>query len=208
MITLKDFIETCQTGDLLLYSGITWYSWMLEYMTDSPYKYISMVLKDPYFMGEKHYGIYIIEAKCQNTRYCIRDIPLFGTRIVPFMVACKKYLSHGGNIYYRRLICNRDSIFIDRLNSVITTVYTSSYNINPSNWLRNECGIMYGDCPVDNTFWCSALIAYIYIRLGLLHSCVEWSLMKPSKFGGLAKDKLSFINCNFKLEQLIIIDKI
>ena len=206
MITLTEFINTCETGDLLLYSGKAWYSWMIEYISDSPYSHISMILKDPIFMNKILPGIYIIEAKHQRTLDSIREKPIFGTRIIPFIVAYKDYVSDGGNIYYRKLCCIRDDVFMERLSSTITTLFESSYDINPYDWLRTEFGILYGNYHRDDTFWCSVLITYIYVRLGFLPGCIEWSLMKPSRFGGLAKDTLKFIESSVELDKLITID--
>ncbi len=206
MISLDEFLETCQTGDLLLYSGKAWYSWVIEYMTDSPYSHISMILRDPTFMGKKLEGIYIIEAKCQSTIDSIREKPIFGTRIIPFEVACQDYLAGGGNLYYRKLCCERNEVFMERLEAAITKVYGSPYDTNPFDWLRAEFGILHGNNQRDDTFWCSALIAYLFVRLGFLPGCVEWTLMKPSRFGGLSKNPLHFIDCNLELDKLITIN--
>ena len=45
---------------------------------------------------------------------------------------------------------------------------TKPYDLNPLDWSKAARDIEIGDCQKDNTFWCSALVSYIYIKLGFL----------------------------------------
>ena len=46
-------------------------------------------------------------------------------------------------------------------------------------------------------FWCSALIGYIYVKLGFLNEKIKWTLLTPNNFSSHNKNsELVFINCN------------
>ncbi len=205
MLSLDTFLETCQTGDILLYSGTAWYSFVIERLTSSPYSHISMVLRDPCFMGKKLEGIYIIEAKCQSAVDSIREKPIFGTRIIPFEVACRDYLAGGGTIYYRKLNCLRNEDFNNRLDDAINKVYGSPYDTDPYDWLRAEFACLHGKCQRTDTFWCSALIAYLYVKLGFLPSYLDWTLIAPSCFGGHSKSGFNYTDCQLEIDNKITI---
>ena len=38
------------------------------------------------------------------------------------------------------------------------------------------------DPQKTNRFWCSALIGYIYTKLGILNSDTDWSILRPCDF--------------------------
>ena len=48
-----------------------------------------------------------------------------------------------------------------------------------------------------NRFWCSALVAYIYTKCGVLNENTDWSIVRPSDFS-LMGENLKF-NKNYKL---------
>ena len=206
MISLNNFFETCQTGDILLYSGKAWYSWIVETLTDSCYSHISMVLRNPCFVGKKLEGIYIIEAKCQSEIDSIREKPIFGTQIIPFEVACRDYLAGGGSLYYRKLTCERHDDFAARLEDAIRKVYGSPYDTDPYDWLRAEFAYLHGKCQRTDSFWCSALIAYLFVKLGFLPSYIDWTLMNPSRFSGHSNNSFNYLDCQLEMDNKIIIE--
>ena len=204
MLTLSKFINTCQTGDLILYSGKAWYSYLIEYLTDSPYSHISMVYRNPCLMGKKLNGLYIIEAKCQSEVDSIYSKPIFGTRLIPFGEACRDYLSKNGTLYYRKLNCKRDDEFLNRLNNALESVYGSSYDTDPFDWVKAEFNISLGNSQKDDAFWCSALIGYLYVKIGFLPDFVKWTIISPNQFSSDAKHKLLFTDdCNLEADALI-----
>ncbi len=88
-----------------------------------------MILRDHKIMGKKLNGIYIIEAKCQSEVDSIKNTSIFGTRIMPFKLACQTYLDGVGQLYYRKLTCLRDSNFVELLTNQIEKVYGSPYDV-------------------------------------------------------------------------------
>jgi hypothetical protein len=44
-----------------------------------------------------------------------------------------------------------------------------------------------------NTFWCSALVSYIYTELGLLESSTDWSTISPADLSTMDIPRLGAI---------------
>ena len=56
-----------------------------------------------------------------------------------------------------------------------------------------------------NTFFCSALIAYMYVQMDLLESSLPWSIISPRHFSAKENEQLSFINCSLEEDEQIIL---
>ena len=65
-ISLADFLETCQTGDILLYNSQYWYSRLIEWGSGSKFSHISIILRDPTFINENLNGLYILESSYED----------------------------------------------------------------------------------------------------------------------------------------------
>ena len=78
-------------------------------------------------------------------------------------------------------------------------IYGNPYDINPLDWLRAELRILYPDDKIfeqqTHSFWCSALIAYIYIKMNFLPSNIPWTLITPAEWGASTTKSLPFKNC-------------
>ena len=46
-IPMNKLLETCQTGDILLYTSTHWYSRAIEWASNSKFSHISFILRDP-----------------------------------------------------------------------------------------------------------------------------------------------------------------
>ena len=66
-ITVENFLDSCQTGDILLYSTSLWYSKIIEKCTGSKYSHISIILRDPVYIDPKLKGLYILESGFEKT---------------------------------------------------------------------------------------------------------------------------------------------
>ena len=76
------------------------------------------------------------------------------------------------NVYWRKLECNRDDSFYKRLDRVHMEVHNRPYDTNIIDWLKAASGVNIGDEKKTNTFWCSALIAYIYEEMGFIKGSI------------------------------------
>ena len=45
------------------------------------------------------------------------------------------------------------------------------------------------------TFWCSALVAYIYEEMGFIDGTIPWTIITPAQFSYYASNGLKFKNC-------------
>ena len=60
-------------------------------------------------------------------------------------------------------------------------VYDKPYDIVPKDWI--EALFRKDDKPQKtDRFWCSALVGFIYTKVGILDKSTDWSVMRPSDF--------------------------
>ena len=83
--------------------------------------------------------------------------------------------------------------------------YNIPYDINPFDWIRADLNINIGNTQKRNTYWCSALVTYFYVKLGFLDKNVPWTLISPQELSS-SSDKLKFENCKLDDDKLIIIN--
>lgn len=53
-----------------------------------------------------------------------------------------------------------------------------------------------------DSYWCSALIGYFYVNLGLLDEKIKWTLLTPENFSS-GKEELKFINCTLDDDKIL-----
>jgi len=86
--------------------------------------------------------------------------------------------------------------FVRRLEPPLTQVEESAfwrlalsldrrpYDLNPSDW-EKALGRLEGRQESEQqsrSFWCSALVAYLFVELGLLDKSVPWTLVAPHEW--------------------------
>ena len=141
----------------------------IEYFTQSKFSHISIVLKDPTYIDPQLKGLYVIESGSEKIKDSMSGKKVIGVQIIPLDYVLDQYDGgYIGNLYYRKLDCNRDSNFSNNIKDVVKKTDTDPYDLNPADWIKAAFGLEIGDCQKDNTFWCSALASYIYVKLGFL----------------------------------------
>ena len=111
-ITSELFLETCQTGDLLLYNTNVWYSRLIELASNSKYSHISMILRDPTYIDPKLKGLYILESCKESIPDSVSGNLTYGVQIIPLEHVLSEYKnSYFGNLYYRKLNCQKIKVF-------------------------------------------------------------------------------------------------
>lgn len=190
-----------ETGDLLLFDyeggGIfSVFTSLIKYFTKSNYSHISMVLKDPSFIHPTLKGYYVWESGWEGTPDPQDGKIKLGVQITPFNEIYNEYKSKKGSIYLRKLNCNKDLFCDKNLEEIHKVVYDKPYDIVPEDWIN---AIVRKDNEPQKTdrFWCSALIGYIYTKLGLLKEDTDWSILRPSDFSIQFPNSLNFINQSF-----------
>ena len=111
-IDYKDFIDNCQTGDILLYSSRCWYSYIIETLGWSKYSHVSIIVRDA-----STNDIYIFESGGENVIDVIKDKKIFGVQLIKLEDALKVYqCESNGYVYYVKNNFERTDEFNEKIN--------------------------------------------------------------------------------------------
>lgn len=198
-----------QTGDILLFSHIKQYNGfkdylfnfidsMIQYFTKSKYNHVGIIVKDPCW-NKKLKGYYLLESNIEPIPDVEDNKKKVGVQLIPLEFVLKEKYN---NLYVRKLICKRDDEFNSKLIEIHSIIHNKPYDFNIIDWLN--AGIHNQKCKKKtNTFWCSALVSFIYSKLGFINKDINWSVISPEQLGTEHKDCLQFQNCKVEKEQLI-----
>ena len=182
-MTNIDKLKDLETGDILLFnSSDHWYDWVVKKFTSSYYSHSAMVLRNPEFLPtDKREGLYLIQSDKPDKIDIEDNIHKFGVQIVPIDDI---FNSGYDKIYIRRLKATRDEHFNKLLSDAHAKVHDIPYDLNLRNWLI--AGLYHMGLSKQmvkrhvNSFWCSALVSYLYRELELIDESTDWSNMAPS----------------------------
>ena len=192
-------MDKLETGDILLFNGKYFLSRIIEYFTNCNYSHVGIVLKDPTYIDPKLIGLYLLQSGEENFRDSEDNKFKIGVQISDLNKCLESYK---GNVYYRKLNCNKDDRFYNNLIKIHDITYDKPYDLNPIDWIKADLDIDIGKDQKTNTFWCSALAAYVYVKLGFLSKDIPWTLIKPFDFS-CKSNKLKFKNCCLDDEKLL-----
>ena len=175
-----------ETGDILLFRGNHLVSKLLECFGRSKYSHVGMVVKNPTFIRpDLEDGLYVWESSSNDIPDVEDHRHILGVQLHRLEDVLQQYPE--GSVFYRRVSCTRDQTFYDALRTIHEEVHHKPYDLNPVDWLRAEWNLVH---PLEvnpayqktSAFWCSALLCYVYGRLGLLEAEMDWSLIAPREF--------------------------
>jgi hypothetical protein len=112
-----------------------------------------------------------------------------------------------GSVYIRHIIVDRNELFYEKLSEIHKEIHNKPYDINPYDWLCAKLNII-SPFKEDNkfrkttSFWCSALLSYIYCKLDWIDDTINWSLMGPREFSSDEGKEIKF-KCMIGLEKNI-----
>jgi hypothetical protein len=192
-------MEYYQTGDLILFKGNGYLSWLIEYFGECKYSHVGIVIVDP---SETLKGPYLLDCSVTDN-----------VKLRPIEEVIQAY---DGFAYYRKMIYKRDEEFQKGVIRLYEDVKNAPYDVDFFDWLSAKVLLDSGNVveaekvpfsnPTDNKrFWCSALVAYIYVNIGLLPKETPWSIIAPVDFSSYNSKtcyKLNF-NCSFEPERYI-----
>lgn len=208
-------IEDLETGDIILYDTRWWYSRLIEYFSKSKYSHISIVLKRPIWLDEKlTEDYYILESGAEKFPDAETGEMICGVQIAPFRIVYDQYKNQGyGQLYVRKLDTNIDMNELqDKIRHAYLNVKAKPYDLNPLDWLKayDEVNKDLENNPEltkkyqkTNTFWCSALVSYVYVNCGLLDKNIPWTIVSPSDYCYKYRE-LPLINCKLEEDKLLI----
>jgi len=182
MANLEDF-------DILLFSGhYLWPSYLLEWAQGSPYSHVGIVLKSPTYLHPNLTGIYLLESGQECKPDSEDGVKKFSVQITELNGLIGQYK---GNIYHRQLVCDKTD-FHKKFKTIHQEIHNKPYDDNLLDLMRAETGLQLGNCNISSRFFCSALVTYVYTKLGLLPEDIAWSIVEPKAYsdGGDIDKKL------------------
>jgi hypothetical protein len=215
-----------QTGDLLLcHSGqsdalppsASWTDWLfgvftslIDRFTSSPYSHVAVVLRDPgnFLDGDGRPpladGLYVWESSYEAGVPDPQDgvVGKVGVRVTPLEDFLGDFSCARSRVVHRALIGTgvAEALSEANLRAAHAVVYDKPYDLWPRDWYN---AAVRRDRPHPRTtdrFWCSALVAYIYTRCGVLEASTEWTTVRPCDFA-LASDS-QLVYCDSHLVRL------
>ena len=185
--------------DIILFKGENYfYSYVVEYFTWSNFSHIGIVLKAPTYISPELTGIYLLESGAESTPDCEDHKIKFGVQLTDLNTLLDSYT---GRIYYRKLQCKIRDPATDlhqKILSVHKEIYDKPYDDKFFDLLRAAVDVEIGDCQSIKAFFCSALVAFIYTKLGLLPATTDWSIVQPKYFGPKQTIEKTLIDSSFK----------
>lgn len=181
-----------KTGDLLFFTDTkTWYNRLIEWATNSDFCHIGMVLKDPVFFDKAYDGLYVLHSTSPELSDIEDGKHKLGVQITKLEDTLNMYES----VYIRHLDIERNTDFYNNLKKAHKDVYDVPYDFGPRHWLVSgfyHLGIWENKVKRHtNAYWCSALVGYVYVKLGILDKDFDWSNWAPCDFAG---NLFKFIN--------------
>lgn len=170
------------TGDVVLfYDAKSWISRAIDYLAGSDYSHCGMLVVDPPWIAER--GVYIIQSGAEPIPNAEDDAKVFGVSTYLFANVLATY---PGTVAVRHI--RNAHVDRDLLTTVHAKVHELPYNLNLVDWIKAGYlaefhGSSNGYKEVDTRFWCSALVAYMYVRLGWLPHDYPYMYATPSAFG-------------------------
>ena len=196
-----------ETGDMLLFTHkndydsvtnffLTCVNNFVKWVTDSKYTHSAIVVKDPKFTNHPvPPGLYVLESSYEN----FPDAENHKYKLGVELELLDKVLNDwSGNVYVRKLHCNRDEKFFQQLQVAHQVVHDKPYDLDIFDWI--DAGLKEGLLSSDQDikrFWCSALVTYLYKCWGFLPESVPFTLITCKSLGTEkgSQIKLHYENC-------------
>lgn len=208
MTTIEYSTDHLQTGDILLFKGSGWTSWLVEKLGKSSFSHCGMILRDPTYIRPDLKGLYILQSGL-GLPPDVNGHVHSGVQLNKLEEDLKTYNS--GEIFVRHLTTIRD----ERFYRIITSVY-NEHNKDPydshlvdwveaklmvdDGWKTAYCIFPWNNVKRDHTFWCSAFLTFIFCRLGLVDdSDIPYTLIVPRDWSSSGSE-LKFKACKLDPE--------
>jgi hypothetical protein len=171
-------VSELKTGDVLLfYDPHTWLSWAIAKFSGArTCSHVAMVIVDPSWVDES--GIYEIESGWWKDLPDVEDHEnKYGVRMSNIKDVIERY--GVDNIHVRQLEKHPSWTETD-LKEAHLSVHNIHYDDRPTDWAMAFVG--ESGQRTTETFWCTALVAYLYVRLKLCPADLNWSFVTPAAF--------------------------
>lgn len=193
-----------ETGDILLFRGNTWFSKLLEFFGKSKYSHVGMVIKHPTFIENLDPNeIYILHSSFSSKPDAEDKKIKYGVQIEKLQDVLQTYSNH--SVYYRMIKQERNDNFYEKLKEIHKEVHGKPYDLHIKDWIKAKLNLE-NPIPVNtlyqhtNDFWCSALLSFIYFKLGWISEC-NWSIIAPREFSSNESTGQLLFTCIIKDEE-------
>jgi len=198
-------LSTLDTGDIILFRGSSWLSYLLEWIGRSRYSHVGIIIKDPAFIDSSlPNGIYLLESGWNPIPDSEDHVLKSGVQLHLLSDLLKECAPF--SVYVRRITCERNHSFYEKIDTIHHTIHNRPYDMNLFDWIRAayhldiDGSIAPSSSATTKRFWCSALVAYVFDQLNLIDP-VNWSVVTPRDFS-LWSSRLQF-RCSIGNEELV-----
>lgn len=201
-------IRTLKTGDLLLcnYEGqrgwFCTFTKMIKWGSHSNWSHCAMILKDPTFISPGLKGLYVWESSRESEVDPQDGKKKLGVQITPLKELLDSYKT-SGIIIVRRIHSNK--LTDANLKRVHDIVYDKPYDLNVVDWFEAFIKKDFTKAQKTDRFWCSALVACIYTKCGILDKDTDWSIVAPNDFDIGVTNQLCWEEGNYLTEEIKLI---
>ena len=185
-----------KTGDILLFDDrsktcLGCWNRILKCYTRSRYSHVAMVLKSPTYIDSSLTGTYIWESSWEGKPDPQDNKIKLGVQITPIEQILEEYLNTNSYVFLRRLNVPEGLITPEKLVDIHRVVYDKPYDTSLIDWIGEIVGKDFNPRRTKS-FWCSALVGYIYTQLGILQKDTDWSFLRQADFSIKYQENLFF----------------
>jgi hypothetical protein len=207
--------DELDTGDILLFHHtndckscyncfFSCVTGLIECCTESQFSHVAIIIRDPQFTNPPLKGLYVMESSFESFPDAEDHKYKFGVELEEFDKVIASAQPHE-RIYWRKLRCIRDRNFYQLLKEAHQEVHDKPYDFYPEDFINALIHKQGGDDgQLTSRFFCSALVAFLYVQWGFLPYTTQWSRVTPkmfsSKNSGSEPYKLVFKNCRVNPE--------
>lgn len=167
-----------QTGDIILFeaTGCSRYNPLtacIRCCTKSKYSHAGILWKNPPDLPP---GLYILQSTDPRMPDAENENHILGVQIELFDNVKRHYR---GNLWHIHLNMQRDATLEERFNYAYHKVHGKPYDAIVIDWIDGAFNKHWGDVQRDDTFYCSALVAFMEVAIGALPTSTPWTIIRP-----------------------------
>eukprot|EP01017_Pseudomicrothorax_dubius_P016314 TRINITY_DN1850_c0_g1_i8.p1 TRINITY_DN1850_c0_g1~~TRINITY_DN1850_c0_g1_i8.p1 ORF type:complete len:269 (-),score=51.52 TRINITY_DN1850_c0_g1_i8:111-917(-) len=167
---VDQLMREIQSGDILLFTMKDFGPNIQRFVTRSKYDHVAMLLKDETKREDEQ--VIVFEATSSEG--------VGFTKLKDFIT--NKWYLLATRMVVRRLYCNRDNKFYERLENFVNNAYGKAYQISAQKLVNTMSIIAKNESFEGRTFFCSELVAAAYKRVGLLPAEISSTQYWPGSF--------------------------
>lgn len=164
------------TGDLVFFGNpSSLLSRFIQWGDCSKVSHVGVVVNNPPWLSEP--VLALLESGSED----FPDIEIheqhFGVRLSKLEDVVKAYRAAGGSVWVRCSVYELDPS-PDTLNEIHLKVHNRPYDATPRTWIGDYLG--WRDPATDDRFTCSALAAFVLMKLGVLSPGTDYTAVTPA----------------------------